>query len=1290
MALTQILCGVVLLSAMDTAHAENAHVTVGDAYIQSAADETRWSIGTRCVEQVFEWADGQFRLMSYRNQCGQPAIEYVDQDSACAPFSLDIDSFTGGQPLTNDFSAWKLESAKALQVDVGGRPAAQLNCILTRGEIRVDFHVLAFPGTAILRQWLEIENCGAQSVVLASPVSACWRLRSDENLSYTHSWMQGGHAAPNQGQLERAPITKPYSRTLECNGTSEFVPWTALHRSEGSRDGWFMALEYLGRWSLAVNQAATGPLTATAFLPELKSCTLAAGQRLELPWVTLGVFRDGLDNMAASLYDWQYAYLWDYTNNDYYARSRCTAWWFYCSQNLQEQFTARLASLDMNTSDAMRTMGYEILWDDAGWSSYPGHGLPPDAYGSVFSQTYEGPDFSQTQQYLHKTGMRWLLWFAGRPSAGVLDSKIGAWGDFEWRTDGVAFPNMTADKSFRAEVERFLDVHPASSFHTCSGGSTYAHTFEIGGRYSSYNYLSDAGRGPNVNHYFSYLEPPDRWGDILVSLASIYGRKDGSTATMAEVLAARAGAMPKPEDLRYVRDSGRGMLTAVPSPYWGRLPAEDGEWARTDMELFRFFRCEGLAGRWSYVFHPAVEGDQEYYYFQRTSHDRRKACIILTHRAENPVAIYPRGLLPECRYVIGFDSMHTVVERTGADLMSHGIAIEDQKPGELVYLNLPNRPGSGQDHVPPQSPGRVLVCRETNIGHSGIGVYWSPGMDNNWISYYEVRRGETIVDKVAIGNYYFDHAAGWEGRHEYSVRTVDGDGNASRWTVAEPTKDEPLTFASLGGHFDCPGRDGWSQETTVDHRVFTPMTWVPPANNPAADFGGTPNQPGGVEGYWEGPGGSRVGRGWQQASNTEDCIRAWTAPRTGTVYITGRAMREYYHRAQGGPLRVRIQSGQRQIWPEADWATVAADDLTGAAHDIKLDVTAGDTLRFVLDEGSIPEHDLIAWMPRIVYDEVNSPRLAPVTVRILCGSQSSYADHCGNVWTADQHFAGGAPVSTTETIEDASPTSHDQTLYQHGRAGKEFMYAISVPAGRYAVRLKFAESTHRWMFERPINLDINGQRMLSDFDIVQAAQGPKRAVERAFRNILPNAEGKITLRFVMGQNPLGTCDDAMVQAIEILPEQNLAIRVNAGSNDEFIDWNSCPWAADGQLTGQSSVQSASPVVHASPTLYDQQLYRTARCGRNFRYTLAAPPGLYGMHLKFAELWLSQPGERPMDIAINGRLVRKSWDPATAAGCIGMAVDLRFDNITPDQEGHIVIDLAATGAHDAILQAIEIE
>lgn len=1284
-----MLCTAITGLGISVGPAGATEAVVGDSYVRGSDDGLTWTIGTKSVQMAFDCREGMFRLVSFQNKSYSPPLEYVDAKTAAASFALDSES-GAKEPVANLDSQWMLKMGSARQVASGGRPAVRLDVTLTRGDILAQFHVLAFPGTSILRQWFDLENTGSQPVELKSPAAACFQLRGTEATSYINSWMVGGHSALDQGKMYQEPVTSPYSHKLVGTASVSLVPWTALHRTAGLKDGLFLALEYLGTWSLAIDHESAGPLTITAGVPELTSVVLQPGQRLEMPVVTLGVFRDGLDNMAASLYDWQYEYLWDYTNTDFYARSRCPTWWFYCSQNLQEQFTARLANLDMNTSDAMRTMGYEMLWDDAGWSSYPGDSLPPDNYGSVFSQTYEGPDFSQTQRYLQKTGMRWLLWFAGRPSAGVLDSKIGAWGDFEWRTDSVGFPDMAADKSFRADVKRFLDVHPGSSFHTCSGGSTYAHTFEIGGRYASYNYLSDLGHGPYGNHYYSYLEPPDKWGDVTISIASIYGKKDGGAWSFHEALNARGGVMPKPEDLRYMQESGRGMLTAVPSPYWSRLSPGDTELARRDMVWYRFFQREGLAGRWSYVFHPVVQGDPEYYYFQRTSNDRRKACIILTHRAENSVVVCPQGLLPEARYIVGFDSTQATAERNGADLMANGIAIRDQKLGELIYLNLPHRPGGGQDKVPPQSPGRVLVRRETNIGHGGIGVYWSPGMDNNWISYYEVRRAGNILDKVAVGNYYFDHAAGWNSAREYAVRTIDGDGNASGWTVAEPTADEPMTFASLGGHFGQSGRDGWSGEITADNRVFTPMTWVPPANNPAADFGGTPNQRGGVEGYWEGPGGSRVGRGWQQASATESCVRTWTAPQAGVVRIAGRAMREYYHRSQGGPLGVKILHGPQQIWPEKDWATVAGGDLTGVAHNISLDVAAGDVVRFLLDKGTVPEHDLIAWMPQIVYEGTGAVAPIPTVVRLLCGSLMPYTDRCGNVWAADQYFLGGESVSTTETIENASPTPEDQTLYQVGRAGQDFLYAIPVPTGLYAVRLKFAESRHSWMFERSFHLGINGQQVLTDFDIVQTAKGTRQAVEKAFHNVVPNADGKIVLRFTAGWHPQRAPDDAMVQAIEVLPEQKPAIRINVGSKSEFVDWNSCVWATDAHFSGGTAIQSTAPVIHASPTLYDQELYRTARSAKAFSYTLAAPPGLYTVHLKFAELWLTTAGERPMDIEINGQWVHKSWDPASAAGCVGMAADLRRNNITPDKDGRIVISLRATGGNDAILQAIEIE
>ena len=328
-------------------------------------------------------------------------------------------------------------------------------------------------------------------------------------------------------------------------------------------------------------------------------------------------------------------------------------------------------------------------------------------------------------------------------------------------------------------------------------------------------------------------------------------------------------------------------------------------------------------------------------------------------------------------------------------------------------------------------------------------------------------------------------------------------------------------------------------------------------------------------------------------------------------------------------------------------------------------------------------------MPRIMYsdrEELSDGSL----VRILCGSRQAYVDRTGNEWLPDRFFVGGSAVASNASVKGCLPTSGDQKLYQTGRQGKDFSYSIPVKPGLYTVRLKLAETTYKWSFERPFNVSVNGRQMLRNFDICQAARGSQTAYERVFRNVAPDADGMIQLRFTGGFEPRQQTDNAMVQAIEVLPEIKPVVRVNAGSDELFIDWNSYVWDADSHFEGGNNIQSDTPVSQASPTLYDQHLYKTARSGRSFSYSLAVPPGVYCVHLKFAELWLSQIGQRPMNIEINGLLARENWDPGSAAGQLGMAADLRVNDMTPDCNGRINIRISATRAHDAVLQGIEIE
>jgi len=111
-----------------------------------------------------------------------------------------------------------------------------------------------------------------------------------------------------------------------------------------------------------------------------------------------------------------------------------------------------------------------------------------------------------------------------------------------------------------------------------------------------------------------------------------------------------------------------------------------------------------------------------------------------------------------------------------------------------------------------------------------------------------------------------------------------------------------------------------------------------------------------------------------------------------------------------------------------------------------------------------------------------------------------------------------------------------QRLYGFARFG-HFTYTIPVALnGTYSVRLLFRE--HHFGPGRPgggdvgrrvFNVQCNGESLLRDFDLL--AEGPPlKLIERVFRGVRPNAQGKIILQFVPVRNY------AIVNAIEVLDQ----------------------------------------------------------------------------------------------------------------------------------------------------------
>jgi hypothetical protein len=83
-----------------------------------------------------------------------------------------------------------------------------------------------------------------------------------------------------------------------------------------------------------------------------------------------------------------------------------------------------------------------------------------------------------------------------------------------------------------------------------------------------------------------------------------------------------------------------------------------------------------------------------------------------------------------------------------------------------------------------------------------------------------------------------------------------------------------------------------------------------------------------------------------------------------------------------------------------------------------------------------------------------------------------------------------------------------------------------VANGKYTVNLKFAELYFGSAGQRVFNIAINGQTVASNFDIVAAAGGSAKAVDRLFQ--VDVTGGRITIQMT------STVDDPAVNAIEIL------------------------------------------------------------------------------------------------------------------------------------------------------------
>jgi len=159
------------------------------------------------------------------------------------------------------------------------------------------------------------------------------------------------------------------------------------------------------------------------------------------------------------------------------------------------------------------------------------------------------------------------------------------------------------------------------------------------------------------------------------------------------------------------------------------------------------------------------------------------------------------------------------------------------------------------------------------------------------------------------------------------------------------------------------------------------------------------------------------------------------------------------------------------------------------------------------------------------------PSKAPGTVSINCGGAQlgffRFGTPAPDFVSADRDFRGGSAATINETVDTSAANAAAAAVYQSERWGG-CTYTLSVEKGStYTVRLHFAE-LKLGPGERKFNVDINGRRVLSDFDIAAEA-GKNKAVVKDFPSVSPDADSNIVIAFTRG-----SADEPKVCGIQIL------------------------------------------------------------------------------------------------------------------------------------------------------------
>lgn len=284
----------------------------------------------------------------------------------------------------------------------------------------------------------------------------------------------------------------------------------------------------------------------------------------------------------------------------------------------------------------------------------------------------------------------------------------------------------------------------------------------------------------------------------------------------------------------------------------------------------------------------------------------------------------------------------------------------------------------------------------------------------------------------------------------------------------------------------------------------------------------------------------------------------------------------------------------------------------------------------------------------------------------------------------------------TSSVENPAP----QAVYQTEHWGaSDWAIPNLNPHADYTLRLHFVENTFTAAGKRMFNVIVNGEQVLTDFDIFATAGAMSKAVTRDFA-VTPDENGVVAIQFVPG-----SADQPTVSGIELIlhPDDDEAgapvVVGSAGGTTQSIAINSGGPAEGAFLADTNFAGGRVGSVTNSVDLTDvsnpapEAVYQTQRVGTgvgSFGYFIPSliPGATYNVRLHLAEGFFKTPGSRAFNVAIDGTTVLANFDIFATAGAVSKAVIEEFP-VKADRYGLIMLQFLVGSANVPSLRGIEI-